>query len=156
MIAGKYRCQYVLEQGGGRMKRACLLLKGLIGAVVISLLWSNVSLPAGSARGKIEAGKPRYVRKNHEAWKYRGRIVGIAKEAPEFKLTLLKSKRVVKKGKSEAEEEGKRAYELEWLRPGTYTLRISADGYKTLELKKLKVKAGYDLRIDLEFTEGKE
>ncbi len=43
----------------------------------------------GAGLGKIEAGKPRYVRKDHEAWKSKGRIVGIARETPEFKVRIL-------------------------------------------------------------------
>ena len=103
-------------------------------------------------RGKIEAGKPRYVRKNHEAWQSRGRIVGIAREAPQFTVRILDaSKQEVESTTAEKLKDGKRAYEI-WLQPGTYILVIEAKGHETLDVHGLKVKRGFDLRVDLEFT----
>lgn len=127
----------------------------LAAALVICFLCSVASSAAekqGSQLGKIEAGTPRYVSKDHKAWKSRGRIVGIAKEAPDFKVTILtSSKRHVKTAESEKLEDGGRAYEI-WLEPGSYILLISAVGYESLDIKNLEVRSGRDLRIDLEFT----
>jgi hypothetical protein len=107
-------------------------------------------------RGKIEAGKPQYVSKNHEAWKARGRIVGIAKQGPDFKVTILTSeKRKVKTIEAEKLKDGGRAYEV-WLEPASYIIVVSAEGYESLDIKNLEVKAGNDLRIDLEFTKAAE
>ncbi len=106
------------------------------------------------ALGKIEHGKPAYKAKDHKAWKNKGRIVGRVRNAPTFEVEALNSKgRTVKSARVEA---GSEAYELEWLKPGTYTLRVSAKGYKTLEVEGLKVKAKHDLFVDLEFTPAQE
>jgi hypothetical protein len=102
--------------------------------------------------GKIEAGKPQYVKKDNEAWKVKGRIVGIAKAGPDFTVTILdSSKQKVKTVSAQKLKKGGRAYEV-WLKPGTYILLIQAPGYQSLDLKDLKVKAGFDLKINLEFT----
>ena len=100
--------------------------------------------------GKIEAGKPVYRAKDAPAWKEKGRIVGQVKNAPAFTAKALNEK-----GEAVATFNGKagaRAYELEWLAPGTYTLEVSAEGYATLTVKALEVKAGNDLFISVEFT----
>ena len=46
---------------------------------------------------------------------------------------------------------GGRSYELQWLAPGTYTLRVTADGYEPLTIAGLAIKAKSDLRVDIEF-----
>jgi len=46
---------------------------------------------------------------------------------------------------------GATVYELEFMAPGTYTLRVAAPGHNPLTLPGLEVKAKNDLRIDLEF-----
>lgn len=55
---------------------------GAVAAVVIAL---TCCLPSAggeeqAGHGKIEAATPRYVSKNHDAWRSRGRIVGVARE----------------------------------------------------------------------------
>lgn len=126
-------------------------------ALVGYLGWSLASISAEDKtvqHGKIEAGKPQYVKKDHEAWKSKGRIVGIAKDAPAFTVTILTaSKQQVAMASSEELKDGKRAYEI-WLEPGTYVMVVSATGYQSLDLKDLKVRKGNDLRIDLEFTKA--
>jgi hypothetical protein len=103
-------------------------------------------------KGKIEAGAPSYASKTHEAWKSKGRIVGIAKEAPEFKVTILDAdKKEVATAKVEKTKDGRRVFEV-WLAPGTYTAVISAGAYETLEVPNLEVKVQNDLKIDLTFT----
>ncbi len=99
--------------------------------------------------GKIEHGKPEYEPKDHKAWAKKGRIVGRVRNAPKaYEVAALNSRgRVVKSAKG-----WKKGYELEWLSPGTYTLRVSAKGYATLKVKGLKVKARHDLFVNLEFT----
>ena len=126
----------------------------LVTVAVMSGLVCGRLLAAGpTARqpGKIESAKPRYVPKDHEAWKDKGRIVGVGKDAPRFVVELQTADGgVVKLG-----EKGKGgAYELEWLTPGIYNLRITAEGFRPLEIRELEVKTGHDLRIDLEFTAG--
>ena len=103
--------------------------------------------------GVIEAGKPTYRPKDNEAWKTKGRIVGMVRNAPAFTAKALNEKGetvLTFKG-----EKGARAYELEWLAPGTYTLEVSAEGYTALTVKGLEVKAGNDLFVAVEFTPGR-
>lgn len=102
----------------------------------------------------IVAGKPRYYAKNADAWQSRGRIVGLARSAPDFEVKALDSSgRVVKTGQAETLNRGNRAYEL-WLSPGTYTLLVTTTGYQALDVHSLTVKAKNDLRVDLEFESG--
>ena len=101
-------------------------------------------------KSKIKAGPQIYKYKDHKAWKNKGRIVGTVRNCPDFKVELLQgfgmvAKKVFVKAKSGA-------YELEWLKPGKYTLRIRCDGYETLKIRSLRVKAGHDLCIALEFN----
>jgi hypothetical protein len=80
--------------------------------------------------------------------------VGIAREAPKFQVAALSSRnRVIRRGHVETLKDGGSVYEV-WLKPGSYSLRITAQGYAPLVLKELEVKTGHDLRIDLEFTEA--
>ena len=124
-------------------------------AVVSGLLCGMLFAADGTVEdpGKIEASEPRYVPKTHDAWKERGRIVGVAKDAPRFVVEVRTADGCVVKLK---EKEKGGAYELEWLTPGVYTLRIVAEGFRPLEIKELEVRAGNDLRIDLEFTAAQE
>lgn len=138
-----------------------MFVKAIAGALLLLGAWGSVSLRAGeektvpaapAAQGRIEAGKPVYRAKKHKAWKHKGRIVGRVRNAPAFEITALDSDGKVV---ASAKVEGKaKAYELQWLKPGVYTLRVSAKGYKTLEIKGLEVRAGHDLLVDLEFTAG--
>jgi hypothetical protein len=102
--------------------------------------------------GKIEAGKPVYRPKDAPAWKEQGRIVGPVRNAPAFTVKALNDKGDVVKTVNGAK--GAKGYELDWLAPGVYTLEVSADGYATLTLRGLEVKAGNDLSVVLEFAQG--
>jgi hypothetical protein len=142
------------------MKKRGLSSRGVVAAVLVGCcvgsLLSAAPEEKKAPKGKIEAGKAQYVAKNAEAWKTKGRLVGVAKQAPEFKVTVLAGeKREVKAVEAEKLKDGGRAYEV-WLEPGTYTLVVSAAGYESLEIKNLEVKAGNDLRTDLEFTKAAE
>ena len=107
---------------------------------------------AAEKAGKIESGKPRYLKKSHEAWTAKGRVVGIAKDAPAFTVTILSTaKKQVAKVDAEKLKGTKRAYEI-WLEPGTYIILVQAAGFAAYDLHNLVVKKGHDLRIDLEFT----
>lgn len=143
------------------MKKHVWSSGGVVAAILVgcflSSLVSTVAEEKTPQNGKIGAGKPHYVSKNAEAWKTKGRIVGTAKQAPEFKVTVFTSeKRHVKEIESGKEKDGVRAYEVEWLQPGSYIMVVSAVGYQSLELKNLEVKSGNDLRIDIEFTKSGE
>jgi len=105
--------------------------------------------PADAKKGKIAAGKPKYEERNGKAWEEQGRIVGRVRQAPAFKAEALDAD-----GKAVLSTDvaaGAKSYELQWLKPGVYTLRVSAEGYETLEVKGLEVKARSDLLVGLEF-----
>ena len=76
-------------------------------------------------------------------------MVGAIRDCPGCRLQVLDAQGGAVK--SCAVKAGGKAYELEWLSPGAYTLRVSADGCQPLVLENLEVQAGHDLRIDLEF-----
>lgn len=124
----------------------------ILAASLLTGIGSAFGEDAKAEEGKIEAGKPRYVAKKGNAWARRGRIVGLAKSAPAFKAQAVNaSGKVLSTSAAEKSKGGKRVYEI-WLKPGVYTLRITAEDYKTLEIKELEVRARNDLRVDLEFT----
>ena len=111
---------------------------------------------AEGAAKKIVAGKATYLPKGgHEAWKEKGRIVGLVRQCPGCKVDALdaEGKEVVKSVSLEAKARG---YELQWLSPGTYQLRVSADGYETLVVPGLVVKADNDLHLNVEFEGATE
>lgn len=123
--------------------------------LILLILTLSVAMSENSWAGSgiIEHSNPEYIFKEHDAWKSRGRIVGLTRNAPDFTFTILtSSKQVVKKSASDRLEDGGRAYEA-WLKPGVYILLIEAEGYEPLDIHNLKVRAGYDLRIDLEFND---
>jgi hypothetical protein len=111
---------------------------------------------AGEAAGggkRIVAGKPTYKSKgDNEAWKEKGRIVGLVRQCPGCTVEALDaaaekvvlSCTVAAKGTT---------YELQWLSAGTYTLRVKAEGYEALVVKDLVVKAKNDLLMNIEFEE---
>jgi len=107
--------------------------------------------------GVIHTGEPKYVGRDGPQWKHHGRLVGHLRDAPVCEIDVVDGKgRVVKSTRVRA---GAKAYELEWLPPGEYILRIAAKGCKTLE-KPIVIKAKHDLFVDLECErdgdEGKE
>ena len=106
------------------------------------------------AAKRIVAGKATYQSKgDNPAWKEKGRIVGLVRQCPGCKIEALdaEGKEVVKS--TEVAAKGT-TYELQWLSPGTYCVRVSADGYEPLVVKGLAVKAGNDLRMNIEFEDG--
>jgi len=110
-------------------------------------------LLAQDAKGKIEAGKPSYLAKPKEFWKDRGRIVGFARGGVDFTVvTLDASGKEVKSGEVKTGKADKKVYEIEWLAPGTYSLRVTAEGFNPSQLDNIEVRPNQDVRIDLEFT----
>ena len=110
---------------------------------------------AGEAEGgkKIVAGKPTYAPKGDApAWAEKGRIVGLLRQCPGCTIEALDAagEKVVISATAAAKA---KAYELQWLAPGTYTLRVKAEGYAPLVVKGLEVKAKNDLRLSIEFEE---
>lgn len=112
-------------------------------------LFMNIEFTSGSGAKTIGSGKPIYRPKTHEAWAERGRIVGLLRECPGCEVEAVDA--AGKVAASARVKSGAKAYELQWLAPGTYTMRVAATGYDTLTLGSLAVKAKNDLRIDLEF-----
>ena len=77
--------------------------------------------------------------------------MGVAKNAPKFGAAAVSSSGRSTKAGVERTQTGDSVFEL-WLAPGVYSLRVEAGGYADLELQRLEVRAGHDLRIDLEFS----
>jgi ferric-dicitrate binding protein FerR (iron transport regulator) len=147
-----------MTAGRTAMALAVAVLAGSVNVQHNGETWSvhaggSAALAAEQAGGKIEAGKPSYRAKDNEAWAGKGRIVGPVRNAPAFTTKALNEKgEVVKSFKG---DKGARAYELEWLAPGVYTLEVTSEGYATLTVKGLEVKAGNDLFVVVEFSSPK-
>ena len=99
---------------------------------------------------KIASSKPRYCPKNHQAWKEKGRFVGLVRNCPGGKVAALDAK-TKKAVCSSTVKAGAKVYELEWLKPGKYILLVTAEGYEALDVHNLVIRAKNDIRIDLEF-----
>ncbi|GBE41392.1 hypothetical protein BMS3Bbin09_01295 [bacterium BMS3Bbin09] len=81
----------------------------------------------------------------------KGWITGKAKNAPDFKITVLTSTiQSVKTVMSEKLDNGSKAYEV-LLDPGKYILAVDAEGYETLDIQDIEVRTGQDIELDLKF-----
>ena len=82
----------------------------------------------------------------------KGRITGMAKDAPDFRVTVLTSMiQPVRTVRSEELDNGSKVYEVH-LKPGKYILAVDAEGYETLDIKDLEVLPGQDLVLDIKFS----
>ena len=135
------------------MPRKTIEVPMLAALMLLGGLFAQDLLRAGEAAGKIEAGKPTSVAKPEASWKGKGRILGFAKNAPAFAVTVLDSAgKQIQSAAAAPGKDGSKVYEGEWLEPGNYDVRVTADGYETLTLQKIEVQANHDVRINLEFT----
>jgi len=136
-----------------------MVVRVLMGAVLLHGAWGSMELAAGEeatvGQGTIHAGKPVYREKKHAAWAEKGRVVGpIRVGAPACKIELID-----KDGKVAATSDrpaGAKGYETVFLVPGVYTLRVSAAGYVTCEVKELEVRARHDVSVAVEFVAAGE
>ena len=129
-------------------KRVMVCAAVALGVTVAA--WFQGACAAERGRGRIVAGKRIYRAKDRPAWRDRGRILGFAPRAPRFQVEAINPAGKIIEWTIVPAGEG--IYELEWVRPGTYTLRFRAKGYADLALKEVQVKAGHDLYINLEFA----
>lgn len=103
--------------------------------------------------GVIEHGDHKYTVQDMVDLNGKGRITGKAKNAPDFKITVLTSTiQPVRTVVSKNLGNGSKGYEV-LLEPGEYILAIDAEGYETLDIKALEVRPGQDLKLDLKFSE---
>lgn len=102
--------------------------------------------------GVIQHSSQKYTVRETAGSQGKGRITGIAKNAPDFKITVYTPAiRPVKTINSKTLDNGSKAYEVH-LKPGTYILTVDAEGYAALDIKDLEVRAGEDLELDLKFS----
>lgn len=102
--------------------------------------------------GVIEHGNYKYTVGDMAGLTGKGRITGTAKNAPDFKVTVLTSTiQSVSTVISEKLDNGSKAYEV-LLEPGKYILAVDAEGYETLDIPDLEVRTGQDLELDLKFS----
>ena len=81
----------------------------------------------------------------------RGRILGRIADCPGCRIDVLDGDREVVK--SVSVEPGGDGYQVEWLDAATYTLRVTAKGYKTLHTVALLVKTRHDVQCNLRFVD---
>ncbi len=102
--------------------------------------------------GAIEHGDHKYTVSEMAKLNGKGRITGTAKNAPDFKVTVLTSMiQPVRTVGSEKLDNGSKVYNV-LLKPGKYILTFDAEGYETLDIKDLEVRTGQDLELDLKFS----
>jgi hypothetical protein len=159
--------EHLKAKGGNTMRRSVVVAVAVISGIVayqfgdesgtltagMSRIFSSaVAAEAEDPKGTIEAGTPTYRPRTHEAWRERGRIVGRMRGCPGCEIDVLDGAgKIVKSTRC---PKGAKVYEIEWLAPGTYSLRVAAKGHKPLVLEGLVVKAKNDLFVNLEFTGG--
>ncbi|MFH1227784.1 MAG: T9SS type A sorting domain-containing protein [Planctomycetota bacterium] len=114
------------------------------------------AVKANPSDGEIVIGETRYNIWNSDVTYAKGRkdkIGGIyvsSEDAQKFKAELVgENGQVIKSADSKEEQERQRC-KIEELEAGSYLLRITARGYKTLE-KKVKIQVGFDFSVPLEF-----
>ena len=149
------------EDAMGRVSRSVVVTVAVVsGLVAYDLGGLTGTLGGGAsqvfaaeaAEGRIVAGKPAYKAKSHEAWAEKGRMVGLLRQCPGCEIGVLNAEG--KTVTSVSPKAGAKVYELQWLAPGTYTLRVAAAGYQTLTVGSLVVKAKNDLVMNIEFESG--
>ena len=144
-----------------RVKKAAMVTVAVVAGVVAYQIGDSTGVLKGgmgqvfageAAAKKIHVGKPGYKAKSGEAWKEKGRIVGGAWFCPGCKVEALdaEGKEVVKSATLAATDKCA-SFELEWLSPGTYQFRVSADGFDPVVVPGLVVKVGNDLNIPVYF-----
>jgi hypothetical protein len=120
--------------------------------------------------------KPKYFKRRGNKWAEHSRIVGLLKRAPKHFTITIKShsafkqaqtkhkyKKYSKKRKSKSKKKEKgvileetflgdmNIYETGWVTPGVYDIYISAKGFATYKIEKVKLIAKSDCWIDIEF-----
>lgn len=111
-----------------------------------------ISETSWTQNGAIEHGDHKYTVRDMAELNGKGRIIGSAKNAPDFKVTVFTSTiQSVRTVRSEKLDNGSKVYEVQ-LEPGKYILAVDAKGYETLDIKDLEVRAGQDLELDLKFS----
>ena len=102
--------------------------------------------------GAINHSNHKYTLTNMPELKDKGRITVKAKNAPEFKITVLTSTiQPVGAVVAERMDNGSKVHEVE-LKPGQYILAVNAEGYQPLDIKNIEVRTGQDLELDLKFS----
>jgi len=160
VIGTKFEVTLTDEKGGEKMMGRQMFVRVLVGTVLLHGVWGSVELAAGEEaavppQGKIYAGKPVYRAKTHPAWAEKGRVIGpVRPGAPACKVEVVNAAGTVVTSATLAK--GAKGYELEFLAPAVYTLRVSATGFATLEVKGLEVRAKHDVSVALEFDAAGE
>ncbi|HPN84204.1 MAG TPA: hypothetical protein PK821_02605 [Victivallales bacterium] len=115
---------------------------------VVVLMLMGVSSFAGKYK-EIYFSSPLYLKRNSEHWDKQTRLVGQLKNAPsEFKVDIYSQGRLLR---TETFNNNFHIYETGWLAPGTYTFQFKAEGYDKCFIKSLKLNAGSDCVINVDF-----
>jgi hypothetical protein len=137
-----------------------LLILSLLISVSLSNIFAGDNKESKSNKkkdeiiGKIKSQNTKYLR--NKKLKGKGRIIGLAKKAPEFEIEVSRAgKKGTKTFSAKEFKDGDMFYEI-LLKKGTYNLKIISSGFKPIKIKGVRVKANYDIRIDLSFTYKKK
>ena len=100
--------------------------------------------------------KPEYLKRKGAAWKKRTRLVGLVKKAPAKFIIRFEDVNEMDPEKivvlSQECNGNLTVYETDWLRPGTYNIIITAEGYQDFPIKKVQLKARSDCLINILFS----
>jgi hypothetical protein len=124
------------------------LSKIRLAAVAVSLLvaWGLQAGPVERFR-EMSFAKPFYIKRTGEAWKKGGRIIGTVKHPnKDFTVEFYHAGRLVKTFKAPGKMN---IYMTGIMPPGVYKLVFKSSGYHKAEVKRLRVKSGYDCVLDV-------
>ena len=136
-----------------RIRRIALCVALLLAACLVHPLGGSRGPLAGVALGdddtQVAAVRTSQVPHGDREHRDQGRIRGLLVGSPECTVEALEP--TGKQVKAVTAGLDTDRYVLEWLAPGTYALRVSADGGQAFFTTGLVVKAGFDVHVDLEF-----
>jgi hypothetical protein len=117
---------------------------------VFLLLAATTASFAGKYK-EIYFSSPKYLKRTTELWAKQSRIVGELKNPPPSFTIEIFSHSENKIVRTDSFDDNLTVYETGWLPPGTYTLEFKADGFDKSFVKSLKLQAGTDCLINVDF-----
>ncbi len=129
---------------------AALTLLVFLGLFCLSPLGA-VDLFKNKYRELESHSDPVYLKRKGEAWARHGRLVGMTrKPPPQFTMELYRFD-PEKPAYTFSFDGNMHIYETSFVTPGTYSVQIVAKGYSASRIRGVKIKAGADCMVNLQF-----